>query len=443
MKNRLLIVLLVLSRFAFAQGENSFSLIEAQTYAIINNLGNQKAQLDIEIAIKKIAETRAIGLPQVSGDGKLQYFYDVPTNVAPARSFNPLAAADELSAFSFGVPFNNSVGVSASQLIFDGSYIVGLQASKTYKSLSVYNQIKTEFELNEAVTQAYYTVLVAKKNTDVLIESLVSTHSLLKETTALYGAGLTEEQSVDQLNLAVNELKTAVGIGNGQIRFAEKLLKLQMGIDIDTVIVLTDNLETFIKKITLDANPKEFVVATHIDFQLAENSRQLMKLNLKKEKFSFTPSVNAFLSHQQQNMSTKFDAFSGGSYYPSTVWGLSLSLPILTSGSRLAKMSQAKIELDKSIIDVQLAEQNLRYQSQLAYSHYDTDYHTYLNQEFSMELAKKIYDKTVKKYQEGVASSLELSQTQNQYLSAEGKYIRSVLDVLKSKSELDKSYGVK
>ena len=147
------------------------------------------------------------------------------------------------------------------------------------------------------------------------------------------------------------------------------------------------------------------------------------------------------LNHQQQNMNNKFDAFSGGAWYPSTVIGASLNLPILTSGSRLSKMSQAKIELDKSQISLKEAEQGLKYKSQHAKSQYATNYEAYINQKANMNLAKKIFDKTVLKYKEGVASSLELSQTQNQYLTAEGKYIKSLLDTLKAKSELQKSYG--
>ena len=341
----------------------------------------------------------------------------------------------------FGLNYNNSVGITASQLIFDGSYIVGLQAAKTYRDVSINNQIKTEVELKEAITQAYFTVLVAQENTEVLNQSLVSTEKMLVESKALYEVGLIEEQSVDQLMLTTNELKTSVGIAEGQIEFAEKLLKLQMGIDIDSIISLSDNIDVFVNDISLEPLKQEFNIANHIDFQLIEGNVRLMKLNLRKEKYSFLPSLNAFFNHQQQNMSNEFDMFSGGDWYPMTVIGASLKLPILAGGSRLSKMSQAKVEFDKAKIDAKLVAQNLKYQSQLAKSNYETEYETYSNQKSNLELAKKIYGKTVKKYKEGVASSLELSQTQNQYLNTEGKYIKSLFDLLKAKSELQKSYG--
>jgi outer membrane protein TolC len=188
---------------------------------------------------------------------------------------------------------------------------------------------------------------------------------------------------------------------------------------------------------------QEFKVEKHIDFAEIETNLRLMKLNLRKEKYSFLPAINLFFNHQQQNMNNTFDAFSGGRFFPSTVIGASLKLPILTSGARLSKVSQARIELDKSEISAKEAEQALIYRATLAWSNYETSHETYLNQKENMKLAKRIYKKTVLKYNEGVSSSLDLSQTQNQYLNAEGKYIKSLLDLLTSKSELKKSSGIK
>jgi len=320
-------------------------------------------------------------------------------------------------------------------VLFDGSYIVAVQAAKTFKDLSINTQVKTEIELNESVAQAYYSVLVAQKNTDVIKELLTSTKDILKETESLYSEGLVEEQNVDQLKLNVNELKTSKGIAEGQIRFAKKLLQLQMGMNIDSTIVLSESIDTFVAEANPLSATKNFDVTTHIDYQLIEANVKLARFQLKKEKFSFLPTANLFFN--------KFDAFSGGSFFPSTVIGASLKLPILTSGSRLAKMSQAKIEWEKTKVSQKEVEQNLIYQSQQTLSNLETAQETYRNQNENVSLAKKIYDKTTAKYQEGVASSLELAQAQNQYLSAEASYIKSILDLLIAKSEFQKSYGSK
>lgn len=429
--------------FSYAQETKSFSLKQAQDYAVENNYKNKKAMLDIDIAKKKVWETTAAGLPQVNANGKIQKFLDIPVSLAPANAFNPNAPEGQLAELQFGLDYSNSVGITASQLIFDGSYIVGLQAAKTYKNLSISSQVKTEIELNEGVKQAYFTVLIAEENTAVLKKSKEAVDEILKETSALYKEGMVDEQSVDQLTLSVNELRTAVGIAEGQIDFARKLLNLQMGMDIANKIILTEELDVFIGEVQTKTEEQTFNVENHVDYNLVETNMRLQKLNLRKEKYSFLPSINVFLTHEQQNMNNRFDAFSGGKWYPMTVLGAQITLPILTSGSRLSKMSQAKIEYEKSEISAKETEQGLLYQTQVAQSNYETNYETYLNQKANMALAKKIYDKTVMRYKEGVSSSLDLSQTQNQYLTAEGNYIKSLLELLKSKSELQKSYGSK
>lgn len=447
-KNFLTVLLVIIVSFGSkAQDTLIFSIKEAQAYAIEHNYQNQNALKDIEIAKKKVWETTAIGLPQIDAQGQIQRFIDIPTTVSLANSFNSAAPEGQLTTFKFGLNYNNSVGIQASQLLFDGSYIVGLQAAKTYKNLSIHSQIKTEIELKEAVAQAYYTVLATIENAKVLKQSLTAAENILKETKALYKEGLTEEQNVDQLELNVNALKTSLGIAEGQRDFAKKLLNLQLGIDINVPTILTENLTLLVENettpIAIETTKQEFNVKNHIDFQLLTTNMQLSELNLRKEKYAFLPSFSAFFSHQQQNFSNSFDVFSGGRWFPATLVGATLRLPILSSGSRLSKVSQAKIEVEKMENTSKEVEQTLKYQSELAASNFDTAKETYDNHKDNLDLAKKIYDKTVKKYNEGIASSLELTQAQNQLLNAEGSFIKSTLDLLNAKAAWDKSNGQK
>lgn len=432
------------SAVSYAQESFSFSLQEAQDYAIKHNYQNQNAIKDIEIAKKKVWETTAIGLPQVNAEGQIQRFIDIPTQVAPANAFNPLAPEGQLATFQFGLNYNNSVGISASQLIFDGSYIVGLQAAKTYKELSINSQAKTEIELKDAVAQAYYTVLATEKNVVVLKNSLEATQKMLTETQALYREGLTEEQNVDQLELNVNALQTNFEIAEDQRDFAKKLLNIQLGLPIETQVTLTEQLDNLVTTNQNSLADKKFSAENHIDYELTVTNMKLSQLNLRKEKYSFLPTLSAFFSHQQQNFGNELDVFSGDArWFPATIVGLNLKLPILTSGARLSKVSQAKIEFEKMENTAKEIEQNLKYQAELAASNFDTAKETFDNQKDNLALAQKIYDKTVKKYDAGIASSLELTQAQNQLLSAEGNYIKAVLDLLNARSALEKSYGQK
>lgn len=430
--------------FSFAQEVQSLTLQQAQNYALEHNYEKVNADNDLLIAKKKIWETTGIGLPQVNAEAKFQNFIDLPVSLVPANTFNPNAPADEFEELTFGTDYNNSATISASQLLFDGSYLVGLKASKVYKEFSEKNVAKTEIQVKEDVAQAYYLALVAEENKKILTEVATTATKLLDETIKIYNEGLVEEQNVDQLKLTLNDINNSLAEADRQISISKNLLKFQIGYEITNEIELTDNIEMLLSQM----NPEEilaqkFDVNSNIDFQMTKVNEQLMKLNFNKEKFSFAPSVAAFFSHSQQNMSNDFDALSGGKYYPQTLWGVTVNLPIISGGTRLSKTGQAKVEYLKAQTTSKKVEQSLILQAEKNRSEYISALSIYNNQKEALVIAEKINKQSIIKYNEGIISSLNLSQTQNQYLETEGKYIKSLLDLFNAKSNLNKVLGTK
>ncbi len=441
-KLSLILAFINIGGFVVAQEIQNFSLEQAQTYALEHNYEKVNAENDLLIAKKKVWETTGIGLPHVDFEAKFQNFIDLPTSLIPANAFNPNAAADEFAELKFGTDYNNSATISASQLLFDGSYIVGLKASKTYKEFAEQNVAKSTIEVKEAVAQAYYLVLVAEENKKILGEVLTTTQNLLEQTTRVYNEGLIDEDNVDQLKLALNDLNSSLATSERQILISKNLLKFQIGYEIKNDLMLSDNIESLLVfKDAENAFTTKFDFNNHIDFQLIKTNEELMKLSWSKEKFAFAPTIAAFFNHSQTNMSNDFDAFSGGKYYPQTLWGVSLKLPIIAGGSRLAKTSQAKIEYQKAQTTSKQVEQSLLLKAEESQSEYTSALSIYNNQKEGLAIAEKINNKAIKKYNEGILSSLELSQTQNQYLETEGKYIKALLDLFNAKSNLNKALG--
>lgn len=443
MKSYLIILLFSISYLSsFSQEKNSFSLTEAQKFALENNYQKVNAENDLLIAKKKVWETTGIGLPQVTAEAKFQNFIELPTTLVPASTFDPTAPSDQYAELKFGTDYNTTASITASQLLFDGSYLVGLKASRVYKEYAEKNVAKTELQVKEDVGQAYFLVLVAEENKKILSEVVQTTTKLLDETIRIYEEGLIEEQSVDQLKLTLNDINNSLAEADRQIAISKNLLKFQIGFDINNEIVLTDKIDALLaftdSENSLTSN---FDFNNHVDFQSIKVNERLMKLNFNKEKFSFAPSVAAFFNYQKQNMSNQFDAFSGGKWYPQTLWGISVSLPIIAGGSRLAKTGQAKVEYLKAQTTSKQVEQSLILQAQKSRSEYISALSIYYNQKDGLALAEKINNQAIKKYNEGIISSLNLSQTQNQYLESEGKYIKSLLDLFNAKSNLNKALG--
>jgi outer membrane protein len=426
-----------------AQEKKSFSLISAQNFAVENSFQVKNAKTDIEIARKKIMETTAIGLPQLNAEGNFQDFINIPTQVIPAKAFNPAADPSVLAPVRFGTNYNSSASIVASQLIFSGQYLVGLQASKTYASLSMQNLSKTESEIRRAVAQSYFTVLMALENKEVLKKTLENSEKIWQETQQLYKNGLVEESAVDQLELLVSNLKNAKSKIEKQTELAYMLLKFQMGMNIEDPIELTETLVGILGQIQAEnLVSNEFKAQSHIDFQLLETQKRLMTLNLKKERVAYMPRIATFLSHSKNAFRNDLSFGAGTPWYPATIWGLKVSLPIFDGGGQFARTKSAKLELEKTINNQSMLEQSLKLQVQSAKSSLSNAIEVLKTEKQNLALAEKIQDKTLKKYKEGISSSFELTQIQNQYLTTQSNYINAMFELLNANQKLEKALGI-
>ena len=437
MKKIGLIILSLILAFA-SFGQSSFSLEEAIKYAVKNHSNMKNANLELENALQKINETRAIGLPQISGEAQFQNFIEIPTTVVPASSFNPMAAPGEVSELQFGTEFNTSASLSASQIIFSGSYLVGLKTSKVFKSLSEFNKVKTELEVKENVLKAYYGVLAADKTVKALTDIDATSQKIFDDTKVMYDQGLIEEDNVTQLSLNVLTSKNSLRAAKRQLKDAKMYLKLQMGIPLTAEISLTSQFENLITTMDVKGSQVTSDVSQNINYLMLNQQLKLGALNVQYEKSKYLPTLSAFISHSEQAMGNKFDAFSGGTWYPTSVWGLKLAVPIFSSGMRRAVVNQASISLLQTENDLSELKKGLSVKTSMAKSNYDNSFDTYTTSKEAVNISKKIFSNYQYKFKEGLITSLDLSQIQTQYLSAETQYIRAMYNLINAKIELDK-----
>lgn len=435
-KTKLLIISLI-SATSILRAQESFSLTEAIDYALKNNKKSINADYEIEKANQKVKETRAIGLPQVNAEGNFNHFLDIATTVAPAQAFNPLAPDDAIVELQFGTEFNTSASLTVSQLLFDGSYFVGLQTSRKFKSVSQLQKKKTELEIKEGVTKAYYNVLVAKESIKVLEELLVTNQDLVTKTQVLFDEGVTDEDNLDQLKLGVLNIKNSIAASNKRLELAETMLKYEMGMSLASSIETTSELNDIVQSVSVsDISSNE--ISNNIDFQLIETQIELQELNVKYEKSRSLPSLGAFFNHQQSAFRNEFDFFENKPWYPTTLWGLKLSIPIWSSGQQAALVNQAKLDLKQTENQLNMLEDGLQLQLTNAKTNFQNAIDAYELQKEAIETSKKIYDRHQIKYNEGVISSMELTQTQNQYINAQSSFISAMYEVVNARIELDK-----
>lgn len=434
---KLIIALALLSGYR-SIGQESYSLKQAKEYAIQNSTQVKNSFLDVEIAQQKIKETTATGLPQISGTVAFQNFLDVPTSLIPASSFNPAAPADLLIPVKFGTDFNLNGTLQVSQLIFSGNYLVALQASKTYKAISIQMVEKSELEIKAAVSEAYFTVVVLQANIRAMDSSLIMIKHIYEDTKILINEKVLEPSASLQLELSMMELENGLKQVNDQIIVAKKLLKFQMGIEIKTEISLADDLTTLSGGLEGEIS-STINVAENIDYKMLQTQLKVNELLVKNKKADYLPTLAGFFSHQQVAMGNEFNFFgSDGSWYPTTIWGLNLSIPIFSGGQGPSRLKQAKIETLKTQNRIKQLDEGLQLQTEQATTAYNNSLESQKTRERAVEIANEVLRTTEVKFKEKVVSGMELTQAQSQVIQSKTNLINAKYEVLKAKLAIDK-----
>ena len=421
------------------------SVSDAQAFALQNNRTVKTSHIDIRLAGRKIWENLAIGLPQVNVDANYLHQFVVPEISfgsyldIDALPDGPVTKQDIENAFKdspsipLGVSDNTTIDFTLSQLIFNGQYFVGLKATKVVKEVSEKTLIRTEDHTREMVAGAYYLVLVLQENIRVLRESRKALDQMYNEMVKMNQQGLNEETDVDQVNINRSNITTLLTSMESKRETSMKHLKYLLGVEFARQVELTDNLEMVIEQGNLRyLKSPEFKVQNSVDYQLIGMQENLSELMVRLEKSKYLPTLSAFYRHQEQTNQPSFN------FAVKDVVGATLHFPIVSSGIRSARVGQAQYDLEKIRLNRQDTEQGLIMEFETARNDYQSAYSNFTVNRESMTLSKKVYDRTILKYREGVSSSFELSQMQTQFLTAESNYYNSLLALLNAKARLDR-----
>lgn len=443
MKKIQLIVLLTISFVIHAQTNltkesYSFSLNEAIEHALKNNYNAINAARDIDAAKKKKWETTTIGLPQINASLGYQNNIELQRSLIPAEFFG--GQPGEFAEVAFGTRHNMIGNATVSQLIFNGSYIVGLQSAKVYLQISENAKIKTNQEIREMVVNAYGNVLLANESIAILEKNKTNLEKTLNETSQIFKNGLIEEENVEQLQITLTTIKSAQENIKRQKVIATNMLKLILGITIEKELILTENLNSLaLNNINFELSTTPFQVENSIDFKIQENLVQSKKLLLLLEKSNALPSLAAAYNFGYNAFGNQFQFFTNNQRWLNfSNVGLSLNVPIFSSLGRSARTQQAKIALEQAKTQMTQVEQSLKLQFEKAKSDYEYSLQQLNTTKSSLTLAERIENKQQIKLKEGLSSSFDLSEAQRQLYATQQNYLQAMLDVINKKASLEK-----
>lgn len=416
----------------------SFSLQQAIEHAIENNYQSINSGRDVQSARQKKLEATALGLPQINATVDFQNNFVIQKSVVPAEFFggNP----GEFVEVAFGTKQNMNARASLNQLIFDGSYIVALQASKTYLDFYEKSKTKTDLEIKEMIINSYGNVLLSEESIDILKSNIKSVEKTLFETEQTFKNGLTEEENVEQLNIRLTTLKSNLNYSIRLRDIAENMLKINLGIELDDELVLTDDLKS-LTALNLDlalTNP-EFNVEQNIDYTLMTNFVDQRNLELKLEKSRYLPSLGASLNYGYNAFGEDFSTFTtADNWLDYSNLGLNLNIPIFSGFGRNARTQQAKIALEQAKTELTETEQRLKLEYLTAKSKFDFDVEQYFSSKQNLTLAERIEKKQNVKFTEGLSSSFEFTEAQRQLYTAQQDYLQAMVNVINSRAALEK-----
>lgn len=417
----------------------SFSLQQAIEYAYQHQKDFLNADLDVQIAKAKVNETIGIGLPQVSAS------FDVKDYFTLNYLFPGVFAGGEPGTF-VGFPiktpsYSATAGVTASQILFDGSYLVGLRATKTYRDFSQKNLTRSKIDVVVSVSKAYYNLLVNRQRLNLVDANLTRLKKLKDDTQAMYDNGFVEKIDIDRVVLTYNNIVTEKEKTVRLITLSESFLKLQMGMDVNSTIQLTDSLNAEQLK-SMSPSLEKISVTNRIEYSLLETQKQLLQLDQKRYRSQYLPSLVLYGALNTTEQRPKFDVFdTDKKWYPIGFVGASLSLSIFSGLQKHYRVEQTSLAIRKMNNEMDNAVRALNFETSSTQTALANAVATLSTQEKNLELANEVYSVSKLKYDQGVGTNLEVITAETSLKESQINYYNALYDALVAKVDLDKALG--
>ncbi len=430
-------ICLIWASGSLAQTPMSFSLKQAQEYAYEHNYDLKNSRYDVEIAKKLVKENTAIGLPQI--DASLLYvdYLARPTSLIPGDFFGQ---PGQDIAVQFGTKYNATISGQINQLLYSGQYLVGLQTAKAFLETEKQKDVRNRIDVRDLVAGAYIAYLIVNESIGILDSTFHIVNQMVEETREFYKSGLMEQLDVEQMELNKATLEANLITTRNQEVIAYNYLKFLLAIEDEQEIVLTDSLGFFLERINQDyLMNTPFDYNYNIDYKLLKRQEHLVYMKYRLTKTAYQPSLAAFMDFSTNAQRNSWNFFNSSEpWYGNVNWGISLYIPIWSSGSRKYAVDQAKLEVDKMKVMDEKVRNSLKIQVETVRNDFMNSYLVFLNKKQSLKTAFKIYEQTVIKYRQGISSSTDLNQKYNQFLITETEYTQALFDLLKSNIALSK-----
>ena len=404
-------------------------------YAKNNSPSLKNSTLDVELAKQQIKQTIASGLPKFNGGIGFQNYIDIPTTVVPATAFDPGANENDLLGLQFGTDYNANYNLKVDQLLFSFTYIYGVKAAKTYSTLSDLVRVKIYEDLNEKIKLALGDYIFVKISKEIISENLQEIKVLLEKTQSLINEGFLEKTGASDLLLVKLDLESAKNDLDANEKITLINLKSIIGYPLDSNILLIDSFNLS----SLEIEPNNVEAKNTNAVKIGEQNLMLNQINLKVAKSEGYPSIYGFFSHQQMAMRNQFNFFeTEKDWYPATLWGFNINIPIFNSGEGKAKTQIKEIAVEKANNELKEIENQIVALLMIIKSNYTSALTRLQNAKEKVSFSNQIYQDELLKFQNGASSLLFLTEKKTALIQAQQELLQKELELYKAKVQLEK-----
>ena len=433
--------LFVFISFTSLSQEKKLSLNDCIELAIENNENLKNSKLEERISKALSKEYLSIGFPQINFDGGLQYNHDVPKSLIDISRFMPGVPEGTEQEVQFGQTYDGRVDLFVNQMIFNGSYFVGLSAARELVRLSEKLTERNEIDINESVQKAFFTVLNTKSRIDLVEANLNRLNTLLGQTKELYINGFIEKLDVDRIQVAYNNLKSEKIKADRFYKLSKEVLNFQIGLPVGTDIELTGELTEEVIN-NFNYNLDDFDYSKRIEYSILQTDKNLKFYDLKNNRSQYLPQIYANYNYGYNTSSSNYDLFFDSNRWKSfgTV-GLKIIIPIFDGFLKRSKINQSKYKIEQVENQMMFLERSINLQINQSISNYENTKESLLISKQNLELAQNVYLATEKKYKEGVGSNLEVIDSNNSLKIAQNQYYNSLYESIIASIDIKKTLG--
>ena len=388
------------------------TLDEAKQYAVEHNRTVQNAGLSVKQAEAARWQAIASMLPQVSGS--LDY-----TNMC----------GYEMKMAGMPIPMNptGTLGIQASMTI-SGQQIVGSLISDLAKDMQDVAKAKTIQAIEANVTNVYVNILATQETVELLRKNMVNLETLYKMTENAVKVGAAEQIDADQLSVQVASMESAINNTDRAIEVLKSTLQLLLGVDASTEVVLSNKLDDILNvDEAMKLLSSELVLEDNYDYALSKQQAELAKKQVTMKAMEYVPSITGFY---QYSAKTYFGEAEGMNMTPPNTVGVTVSVPIWSSGVRAAGVTEKKLAYQAAQNTLADTEDQLRVSDRQYRYDLVSAYDNYQIQKRNIEVTQRVFDNMAKKFEYGYASSLDVTNTSTNLISAQQNYIQALTSMV-------------